>query len=374
MTEKEQATARRLSQIVDSILDGRNRFPTDVDGLDAIEDESFRTLAQKTVELGKKYQDGYTFLMALASGKLCVEAPFHNNMISPFKQLHSELRYLTWQIGEIANGDYDQHVTFSGDFSESINKMIAALREREAFKEQLRESNKTKDKLFSIIAHDLKNPFNSLLGFVKLLQQEVERETPDILMMREFINVLDDSTSRAYDLLTNLLEWSRLQSNRITVTPQESNLNEIVMYAIRVGGTTAKDKNIAVNFLTPGDYPVVTDGALITVVLRNLIGNAVKFTPIDGHIDLCVQPVGDHYEVSVQDNGVGIPPDVLGNLFRSDLTYTTVGTNNEVGTGLGLMLCKEFVNKLGGEIRVESALGEGSRFTFTVKDLEPTAM
>ncbi|MDR1003710.1 MAG: HAMP domain-containing histidine kinase [Prevotellaceae bacterium] len=366
MTEKEHAIAGQLIQIVNRIIEGRPHFPLEVDGLEGIEDDTFRTLSLQTIEMGREYQEAYNFLMELAAGKLYTESPRHNNMVSPFKQLHSELRYLTWQIKEIANGDYDQHVTFSGDFSEAINKMILALRERKVLEERLNESNKTKDKLFSIIAHDLKNPFNSLLGFVQILQQEVEKEQPDIALVREFIHVLDDSISKAYDLLINLLDWSRLQRNRITITPVDSNLNEIVTYAIRVGSTTAVEKNIAVNYLTPGNYPAVTDGAIINVILRNLLGNAVKFTPNDGHIDVSVHRTDTRYEISVKDSGIGIRPEDLSKLFRADVTHTTAGTNNEAGTGLGLMLCKEFAHKLGGEIWVESTYGEGSKFTFTI--------
>ncbi|MDR0894750.1 MAG: HAMP domain-containing histidine kinase [Prevotellaceae bacterium] len=370
MTENERVVARKLTQIVDNIADGKQRFSLDVDGLDEIQDTDLQTLSSQTIELGRKYQEAYGFVMKLATGKLEVETPRNNNLASPFKQLHSELCYLTWQIGEIANGDYDQRVTFSGDFSEAINKMIGALREHKLLEERLYESNKTKDKLFSIIAHDLKNPFNSLLGFVQLLGQELDKEQPDITMIREFVNVLNESISKAYDLLTNLLEWSRLQRNRITINPTETNLNEVVGYAIRIGTTTAIEKNIAINFLTPGDYPIVSDGAIINVILRNLLGNAVKFTPNNGHIDLSVRRIDDHYyEVSVKDSGVGIKPEDLNKLFRPDVTHTTTGTNNESGTGLGLMLCKEFANKLGGTIWVESTYGEGSKFTFTLKSL-----
>jgi signal transduction histidine kinase len=370
MNGAEKDLVHRLTEMIEQVLEGKPAAPSNrASLLTEPEDEALKALVLRVDELQGKYKEAHAFVLRLASGKLADEAPRGNNFISALKQFQSELRYLTWQITEIADGDYEQQVTFSGDFSDAMNKMIVALRERKQIEEKLAASNKTKDKLFSIIAHDLRNPFNSLSGFIRLLQQELEGETPSLEVIKAYVDILNDSIEKAIRLQTNLLEWARLQQNRIAIHPMETNLNEVIDYAIHIGSATAIDKHIALNFLTPGDYPIVTDSAIVNVVLRNLLGNAVKFTPEGGHIDLSVSREETHYVISVKDSGVGIRPEDIGKLFRSDITHSTQGTNQEEGTGLGLMLCKEFVNKLGGTIWVESVYGEGSNFCFTLKDL-----
>jgi PAS domain S-box-containing protein len=238
------------------------------------------------------------------------------------------------------------------------------------FMDELDESNRTKDKLFSIIAHDLKSPFSALLGTSNAMVQEANLEDPDIRKFRKFSKIINDSANRTYNLLVNLLDWSRLQSNRIEVNPECLNLADIIMENVDIGQTMAMSKNIMLKCSTPDNCPLVSDKAIINTILRNLISNAIKYTPQNGLVTVSLDKKGDMYLISVSDNGLGIPAENLEKLFKLETIQSTPGTNNEKGTGLGLVLCKDFVNKLGGEIWVKSAYGRGgATFTFSLKDL-----
>ena len=149
MNGKENDILLRLNRIVDQILSGKRKFDLDVGDIDDIENEEIKSLTGKIVQLGEQYRDCYGFIVDLSCGRLSTEPPRMNAFANPFKQLHSELRHLTWQIQEIANGDYDQHVSFSGDFSEAINKMIIALRERQVLSERIRENENLFRSIFS---------------------------------------------------------------------------------------------------------------------------------------------------------------------------------------------------------------------------------
>ena len=504
MNGKESDIILKLNTIVDRLLSGKNKFDLDITDFDSIEDEGIKSLAGKVINVFEQYRDCYMFLMDLSRGRLYTESPRMNAFANPFKQLHSELRHLTWQIQEIANGDYDQRVSFSGDFAEAINKMITALREKEELTERIKEnenlfrsifmtspdgivlcdlnhciinasnaayrmlqvsnevigvthfndlihkedeelykmnlqalmnntnktvclelriitpnnttiwselnasilldssgnpkgyivifrdiserkaaeaqllqymdeldeSNRTKDKLFSIIAHDLKNSFNPLLGFSTLLEQEASKTDHDYERIYEFSKIIRDAATNAFDLLVNLLEWSRLQSNRIVIKPEQLNLNDIIMDNVNIGVTMSINKNITLEYIMQGDHHlIVSDRAMINTVLRNLISNAIKYTPQNGNILVTLKQKDDMYLISVQDSGMGLTEETIGKLFRVNAIQSTPGTANEKGTGLGLVLCKDFVNKLGGEIWVESDYGNGALFTFSLKNI-----
>ena len=210
---------------------------------------------------------------------------------------------------------------------------------------ELDESNKAKDKLFSIIAHDLKNPFNALLGFSSFLLKEIENGNME--KIKKYAMIINDSAKKGFELLINLLDWSRLQSDRIVVSPEHLNLNDIVEHNIDMGNTIAVSKHIHLSFVNPGNYPIVSDKVILNTILRNLIGNAVKYTPSNGDITVSVFPNGDgSYQISVKDSGTGIKKEELEKLFHSDAVRSTPGTNQEKGSGLGLILCKDFVTKL----------------------------
>lgn len=236
-----------------------------------------------------------------------------------------------------------------------------ALRESEV---KLRELNAQKDKFFSIIAHDLKSPFNAILGFSELLTDQIIEK--DYNGIDEYAMIIRQSSQRAMDLLMNLLEWSRAKTGRMQFSPENFDLADLIEENRMLFDVIAGQKDITINKVLPHDTMVFADKQMISTVLRNLISNAIKYTRQGGEINISAEKRANEILVSVSDNGIGIAAGRLEKLFRIDESYSTPGTNNEVGTGLGLILCKEFVENHGGKIWVESEHGKGSAFCFTI--------
>ena len=225
-----------------------------------------------------------------------------------------------------------------------------------------------KDKFFAIIAHDLRNPFSTVLSLSELLAKEFANFDQNNLQM--FIEQIYKYSNKTFNLLENLLQWSMLQTGRLTPKPQMANLADVINDTIDLLKGTALNKSINLYWALPTDSFAYFDVNMITTVVRNLISNAIKFTPQNGEVVVQVDAEPDHYKVSVIDTGVGIPDEVIQKLFRIDSNPTTLGTNEESGTGLGLILCKEFVEKNGGTIGVRSVVSKGSTFYFTVPRIE----
>jgi PAS domain S-box-containing protein len=235
------------------------------------------------------------------------------------------------------------------------------LRESEA---RLRELNATKDKFFSIIAHDLRSPFNSILGLSTMMVEQAREN--DFEGMSEYAEIIRTSSQHAMNLLMNLLEWSRSQTGRIEFSPEYidvfNQINEVSQLLVE----SANQKSIAILKQIPRNTLVFADKAMLGIILRNLISNAIKFSHPGGEITISAEKKDLELLIEVEDHGVGIKHQGLEKLFRIDQTYSTLGTQNEMGTGLGLILCKEFVEKHGGRIWVESEPGKGSKFSFAI--------
>lgn len=239
---------------------------------------------------------------------------------------------------------------------------------------ELKELNESKDKFFSIIAHDLKGPFNAILGFSEILTSEWD--TFEDNELKHFIKNIQGSATHAYKLLVNLLEWSRAQTGRMEYQPTLVDISGIINEIILLQRNYSETKGVklfsAINFNTM----VYGDENMLKTVLRNLIENAIKYTAKGGVVTLTdeikdKQHTQNEIVISVSDTGTGIPPEELPKLFEMDQEYKTRGTANEKGTGLGLLLCKELVEKNQGEIFVESQPGKGSRFSFTIPQNAP---
>jgi two-component system sensor histidine kinase/response regulator len=237
---------------------------------------------------------------------------------------------------------------------------------------ELKELNATKDKFFNIVAHDLKNPFSALIGCSELLFENIHQiDTEEIIKLSK---VLNDSAKSGYALLQNLLDWSRSQTGIMKINIEKINLKNLIEENISSHLLNYTNKEINMYSDINDDIFVFTDRNMISIVLRNLLGNAVKFTPRFGKV--YVRTILERNEVSilVKDTGTGISGDNIDNLFRIDSDYKRLGTDNEQGTGLGLKLSKEFVEKLGGKISVESEFGKGCDFKFTLPLDKPGVM
>jgi signal transduction histidine kinase len=230
---------------------------------------------------------------------------------------------------------------------------------------QLQNLNATKDKFFSIISHDLKGPLNSFTSLSRMLIDHTDDLTKDEIQM--LAKEIDKNLKNLFALLENLLEWSRSQTGNIEFKPEEFDLNELLEQNQALLKTQAGNKGIAITYNNGAPLLISAHRHSVNTVIRNLISNAIKFTPEGGQITLSTsQPAENQIRVSVADNGIGMSKDTVNKLFRIDTKYSTNGTANEKGTGLGLILCKDFIEKNGGSIGVESTEGKGSVFYFTL--------
>ncbi len=235
---------------------------------------------------------------------------------------------------------------------------------KQRIEKKLREANATKDKFFSIIAHDLSNPFNSIMGFANLLHLEYDYHSDE--EKRLMIDNLYKVSENTYKLLQNLLEWAKTQTNNLNFIPEVLDLGEITEENITIFRSVANNKNIKVNSELNGEIEVVGDKNMVKTILRNLISNAIKFTPDGGFVNISASKKKKNVEICVKDNGTGIKPEDLKKLFTIDDHLHSKGTANENGSGLGLILCKEFVEINGGKIWAESQYGKESKFIFTL--------
>lgn len=246
------------------------------------------------------------------------------------------------------------------DGKKSIVFVARDITDRKRNEQALRELVATKDKFFSIIAHDLKNPFNALLGISEMLY--LNQNEFDLTQIRELGKMINESSRNAYELLENLLQWSRSQTGQLVYKPKNHNLSELVEQSIKVIESQAFNKNVTIiNNIKPGTN-IFADGNLLKTIVRNLVSNSIKYTHSNGTVIISSEQSDGLAYVIVEDNGIGISVEVQEKLFKIDLKYSTLGTANEKGTGLGLILCKEFTEMHNGKIKVESLPGEGSRF------------
>ncbi|MDY0092860.1 MAG: hybrid sensor histidine kinase/response regulator [Candidatus Vecturithrix sp.] len=235
--------------------------------------------------------------------------------------------------------------------------------------EQLQAVNASKDRFFSIISHDLRTPFVTLIGLTQVLTEEFETYPKEDL--KSLLVKVQKTSEIFYALLENLLTWSRCQTGVIEMTPQMVNIREAILRNLRIFDQTAREKQIALTTTLETPMLDYVDEKMLETIFRNLISNALKFTPCGGTVTISGAQDGHTAMIAVTDTGIGIGEKYLPKLFRIDEQYKRKGTADEQGTGLGLILCREFIEKNGGEIWVESKVNEGSTFKFTLPQQSP---
>lgn len=231
----------------------------------------------------------------------------------------------------------------------------------------LEELNKTKDKLFSIIGHDLRSPIAGIGSMLDLISMETGEN--DYSRVQQYMALMRKSTSTTIDLLDNLLDWSRSQNNSLLIKKESFLINQLIEENLNFFSNVSKQKNIELIFSNECevDMLVIADKIMITTVLRNLINNAIKFTARGGKVKVSARQTGDYVKISVSDTGVGIKDADQSGLFNFNTNKSSYGTEGEKGTGLGLVLCRDFIEKNDGTIWVESVYGKGTTFYFTVR-------
>ncbi|TRX66209.1 PAS domain-containing sensor histidine kinase [Carboxylicivirga sp. M1479] len=256
----------------------------------------------------------------------------------------------------------DDHVIGASFFANDITERMLAQKNLKENESRLKELNITKDKFFSIIAHDLKSPFNSIVGLSDLLVAESEKGNETIDISR----IIQKSSHQAMTLITNLLEWSRSQSGKIKYNPEYFEVSKLLNEEILSIETLAVQKEISLSNSISENIIIYADRYMISSIFRNLLSNALKFTNANGQILISANQDQECIKFTVADNGVGIHHNDISKLFVIDVNHSTNGTQNEQGTGLGLILCKEFIEKHGGKIWVESEKNKGSKFSISL--------
>jgi PAS domain S-box-containing protein len=269
-----------------------------------------------------------------------------------------------WSFSSAFLGDFDN----VGRVVISMAKDITVLKKAEdALKEGekvLLQLNTDKDRFISILGHDLKNPFNSVLGFSEILIDEIDSLNKD--KIKDYAKNINKSANIINSLLEDILMWARTQQGSLPFKPKNLNLTDVCNDVLITLNPIADEKSIAIDCSGADHQNVFADSDMLKTILRNLVSNAIKFTNQGGTINISAEQTSEVVTILVSDNGIGIAHDDLAKLFDISEVHTTEGTANEKGTGFGLLLCKEFVEKHGGKIWVESELGKGTAFKFTM--------
>lgn len=246
--------------------------------------------------------------------------------------------------------------------------VIKDITARKQYEEYLKNANSVKDKFFSIISHDLRNQFSGIESLTEILLQK--NNELDIETMKRYLKMLNNGGKSALNLLENLLEWSRLQINGMAHKPVECRLRLIVDDVLNSAYNQAVIKRIVLVNGVNSNFKIWADRNMITTVLRNLVSNAIKFTPFEGKVEIQSWTLNERDYISVKDSGIGMSQEKIDDLFKAETIRSSLGTENEKGSGLGLMLCNEFVSVHGGKIKVKSEPGKGAEFTIILPVLQ----
>ena len=261
--------------------------------------------------------------------------------------------------------DNDRNIIGTFGISRDITKHKLAEEEIKLKNELLQIINAEKDKFFSILAHDLRGPLSAFVAATKIITEEIQ--TMKFEEIKEITLSMKTSAINIYSLLENLLEWSRLRRGVMDFIPERFNLKKKIEECINVLSESARKKGIEIKIFVPDELDVLADSHMFEAVIRNLVSNAIKFTTSGGKVTLTAGYNEDHtIEIKISDSGIGMTPELKNKLFQINEKTSRPGTEGEPSTGLGLLLCKEFIEKHNGKIWVESEVGKGSTFTFTI--------
>jgi signal transduction histidine kinase len=295
-----------------------------------------------------------------AGGVDYITKPFQVEEVLARVETHLMLRNQQKHLEE-KNTQLQQEITRRKQAEEELQGLNQQLQETN---QQLQEAIASKDKFFSIIAHDLRDPFNSLFVLTEVIVEDIDHYSKDQIKVK--LQNLHKTSEKVYALLNNLLTWSQLQRGVMTCEPQQFPLEEIAARNVRLFTTNAEQKQITLRNLVSKETLAYADYTMVDTIMRNLLSNALKFTDAGGTIEVTAQQDENIAEVAVTDTGIGMNQENIEKLFRIDVKCSRRGTNDEEGTGLGLILCKELVEKNDGKIGIESEVGKGTTFVFTL--------
>jgi signal transduction histidine kinase len=330
--------------------------------------EGYRSLS-KYYAIKKDYKSAYNYLTKYITLKDSIYGQEHMGRLADLQTLFAtkekeiENKFLKRKI-EFEKRNNTYLVIISIIILLVVILLVSKYKAQNRANNLLKELNSSKDKFFSILAHDLRNPFQGLLGYTEMLKEDFEDLSRE--EAKESVNSLYNLSRNVYNLLEGLLSWSRVQTGRIEYTPTLFQLNEEVNKAINLLSENAARKNITLVSSVDNSIMVYADRNMIYTIFRNLIANAIKFSHEKTEVKITAEKKQQEVEIAIIDHGIGISEESMDNLFRIDVHHTTLGTDGEEGTGVGLILCYELVKKNKGKIWVESELGKGSKFIFTL--------
>ena len=282
-----------------------------------------------------------------------IEEHLYSNRINLMIQTQSNLLYINYI-------DIIQALVIVITTLVIIRMLLKENRKQKNLIVELEQLNATKDKFFSIISHDLRSPFSTILGFSDILQKEFRSYPQE--QIHQYLEFIYQASKKTFDLIENLLEWSSLQTGKYQPKFKQMSINEVILDEIDLLKSTASQKYIDLSTNFKSSSNVMIDQDMMNTVIRNLISNAIKFTDVRGKIEIKTNDEINEVIISISDTGVGIDENTIGNLFKIDTKISTIGTQGEKGTGLGLSLCKELVEKNNGKIMVESEKSVGTTF------------
>lgn len=352
--------AQNLQVLANILRERRFRVATARDGFRALDFLRKRTPDLILLDIMMPGMDGFEVCRRLKSDEASRDIPVL--FISALSETGDKLKGFEAGALDYITKPFQKEEVFA-----RVNAHLNLKRAQEATQaanKALKKANATKDKLFSIISHDLRSPLGGLLNSLELLTEKWEA-LPDETK-REILTDLRGSVKSAFDLMENMLCWANAQRGKIDFQPENTPLRQIVDNNRRVLSGVAREKSIRIETDIDPQLLVYADPNMAMSVLRNLISNAVKFTPEGGRVEVTAEEGGAEVAISVSDTGVGVGPERLPRLFQPDAHFTTPGTRNEKGSGLGLLLCREFVERNGGRIWAAERPGGGTVFTFTL--------
>lgn len=311
----------------------------------------------KDVQIQMVKGDGSYFLAAITADKLLINNKSYLLIIVDNLTLKQDIEDENSKLLE----ELDISRTQIEEEAAKMNLFNIQLEESE---HKLEELNASKDKMFSIIGHDLKNPFFVISSYAEIINEDYDSLSDED--KRSYIQIIGETSLYASKLLSNLLDWARTQTGRIEFKPQRINLSQFSIESIELHKAQAMKKNIELNSAIDTNINVNCDKNMLDTIFRNLVSNALKFTPENGSIKINANDEGEMIVVSVTDSGIGMTPEDISKLFRVGVSNSEIGKSKEKGTGLGLLLSKEFVEKHGGKIWVESEPEKGSCFYFSI--------
>ncbi len=328
------------------------------------------TLLPITVQLfilGSELLLVIAFLIILLAGLTVVITRRIYGIILNSMELHLVKENLIKDLTEAKKSTDDMNIFLQKEIEErkQIESQLSEMNKKLLISENsLRELNANKDKFFSIISHDLKSPFNALIGFTEMCLNRFEKM--DSVKLKEYLEKIHRAASNLYSLVDNLLQWSRFQSGKMEYNPISFQIIQSVTEVINLFSVSSSKKNITIQNEVSDQLYVYADYHMINSVLRNLVSNAIKFTEHGGSIKITAIQNNDKINISIIDSGVGISNEDKDKLFRMDIRHSTYGTDNEKGTGLGLLLCKDLLEKNNGTLWFEGTSDKGTSFHFTL--------